>query len=143
MPSVMKGNVQTQKGELKAEIKSSGQFNGKMSSNGVVRGAVRLGGGGGTLNHAELLNRDKPNQHPISAIEGLEQALHDVTNAPYIGENLNWFVWDRESEQYVDSGVRAFGSGGYYGTEAPADPGIVLWIDPSGDGLIDASEVKY
>lgn len=30
---------------------------------------------GGTADHAELTNRDAPNQHPISAIEGLEEAL--------------------------------------------------------------------
>lgn len=33
------------------------------------------GGGGGTGDHTELTNRDAPNQHPISAVTGLEDAL--------------------------------------------------------------------
>lgn len=33
------------------------------------------GGGGGTSDHSKLVNRDAANQHPMSAITGLEQAL--------------------------------------------------------------------
>ena len=36
------------------------------------------GGSGGTTDHAALINRDAANQHPISAIEGLEEALAGI-----------------------------------------------------------------
>ena len=33
------------------------------------------GGEGGTRDHTKLVNRDKPKQHPIEAIDGLVEAL--------------------------------------------------------------------
>ena len=30
-----------------------------------------------------------------------------MTRYPYIGENGDWFVWDVESEEFVDTGVQA------------------------------------
>ena len=36
------------------------------------------GGGGGSMDHQKLYNRDAENQHPIKAIEGLEKALENV-----------------------------------------------------------------
>lgn len=49
--------------------------------------------GTGTYNHDELLNRDLPNQHPISAIIGLEDRLKqidiDVKNASSIDNIIN------------------------------------------------------
>lgn len=36
-----------------------------------------IGGGGGTSDHRQLSNRDAANQHPISAITGLQSALDD------------------------------------------------------------------
>lgn len=40
---------------------------------------------------------------------------------PYIGENDNWFVWDFELDQYVDSGVSALGKDGKPGPQG--EPG--------------------
>lgn len=39
---------------------------------------VNTGGGGGTKDHSKLINRDLPDQHPISAITGLEEALENI-----------------------------------------------------------------
>ena len=38
-------------------------------------------GGGGTTDHSQLINRDIADQHPISAITGLEKALTPLTGA--------------------------------------------------------------
>lgn len=42
------------------------------------------GGGSGTFNHNELLNRDLDNQHPISAITGLEEELRQKEGRAYV-----------------------------------------------------------
>lgn len=39
------------------------------------------GGGGGTIDHSELENRDLAGQHPIGAIEGLQEALDELADA--------------------------------------------------------------
>lgn len=51
-------------------------------SGGIIWGGIinggGSGGGNGTYDHDKLYNRDLPNQHPIQAIEGLEDALDDI-----------------------------------------------------------------
>ena len=44
--------------------------------------------------------------------------------APYIGENGNWFLWDNETQQYVDSGKPSQGDPGFTfeQTTDPSDP---------------------
>lgn len=44
------------------------------------------GGGGGTTDHSLLSNRDKKDQHPISAITGLQEALDNKITAKGITE---------------------------------------------------------
>lgn len=41
----------------------------------VIKTGIVVGVGGGTNDHTRLINRDAANQHPISAIMGLEDAL--------------------------------------------------------------------
>lgn len=36
-----------------------------------------------------------------------------TVNAPYIGENGNWYLWDPKTDGYIDSGVNAEGTDGY------------------------------
>ncbi|MCQ2075987.1 MAG: hypothetical protein MJZ20_02990, partial [Bacteroidaceae bacterium] len=65
--------------------------NGKLSdapSNGKTYGRkngawseVISGGGGGTSDHTQLANRDAANQHPMSAITGLEHEFSLINNA--------------------------------------------------------------
>ena len=50
-----------------------------------------IGIGGGTSDHSQLINRDAANQHPISAIEGLEGALDaraKKTDVPAVDSTL-------------------------------------------------------
>ena len=44
-------------------------------NNGIITGSS---GFGGSYDHNELVNRNLPNQHPISAITGLEKALDEL-----------------------------------------------------------------
>lgn len=54
-------------GALKTEDKSS--------LVAAINEVKETGGGGGTSDHSKLVNRDATDQHPMSAITGLEQAL--------------------------------------------------------------------
>lgn len=61
----------------------SKNYNGNISPKrltGTMDRVVRTGGGTGTGDHRDLSNRDAANQHPISAITGLEEALASKTN---------------------------------------------------------------
>ena len=42
-----------------------------------------------------------------TVLDNAEAILEAATNPPYIGDNGNWFVFDTETKQYVDSGVDA------------------------------------
>ena len=53
---------------------------------------------------------------------------------PYIGENQNWWVWDVDTEDYVDSGVSAEGKPGQKG-DTPVR-GVDYWTDA------DKNEIK-
>lgn len=46
------------------------------------------------------------------ALAAAEEAEAAAGHTPYIGENGNWWEWDNESEQFVDTGVPASGGGG-------------------------------
>lgn len=44
----------------------------------------------------------------VPELEELAEKLEAMTaNPPYIGDNGDWYVWDIDTEQYVDSGVDA------------------------------------
>ena len=57
-----------------------------------------------------------PNQLTTPTKTNLVAAINEAnssgSNAPYIGENGNWFEWDPVTSQYVDSGTRAEGPSG-------------------------------
>lgn len=61
----------------------SKSYNGNISPKrltGTMDKVIRTGGGTGAGDHRDLSNRDAANQHPISAITGLEDALASKTN---------------------------------------------------------------
>ena len=64
-------------GNLQNPITVNGEVNLKNVIDGSGGAAVSVGG---TRNHNVLRNRDLPNQHPISAITGLQEALANVKN---------------------------------------------------------------
>lgn len=44
----------------------------------------------------------------IADLQELAEKLEEMTaNPPYIGANGNWYVWDTQTEAYVDSGIDA------------------------------------
>lgn len=45
-----------------------------------------------------------------------------AVRTPYVGESLNWMVWDSEAKSYVDSGVGAVGPQGQAGATGPQGP---------------------
>lgn len=76
----------------------------KMAENPVmkVRFTMPSAGSGGTKDHNQLDNRDLPDQHPISAITGLEEALNSKQ------DNLN-----EAQQSAVDSGITSTKVGNY------------------------------
>lgn len=68
--------VLEKKNKPSADIYSGGEpFDVNGITTNIYTGLIVTAGGGGTNNHATLRNRDLPNQHPMSAITGLEEAL--------------------------------------------------------------------
>jgi hypothetical protein len=44
----------------------------------------------------------------LEQAQDIEEALEQLSqNPPYIGENGNWYVWDTNTSEYVDSGIDA------------------------------------
>lgn len=71
-------------------------------------------GGGGTSDHSKLSNRDAADQHPMSAITGLEKALGDKQP---VGEYLT-----TETDPTVPSWAKEPTKPGYTASEVGADP---------------------
>lgn len=68
-----------------------------------------------------------------SAKQDAEKAEASVGKTSYIGVNGNWYSWDVEKGEFVDTGVKAqAGSTVYYGA-APPPENADVWIDPDGD----------
>ena len=53
----------------------------------------------------------------LTAAQKVEDA---TTHQPMIGENKNWFIWDVETNAYIDSGVLAEGQKG--------EPGVIKFV---------------
>lgn len=50
-------------------------------------------------------------------LEAAEKVESATTHQPIIGFDKNWYVWDSESEDYIDTGVKAEGSKPIKGTD--------------------------
>lgn len=47
-------------------------------------------------------------EEDIADLQDLADKLEEMTaNPPYIGSNGNWYIWDTQTEAYVDSGIDA------------------------------------
>lgn len=57
-----------------------------------------------------------------AAIAAAAQAAESVEHYPQIGENGNWYVWDAESEAFVDTEYPARGAQGEQGAAGPQGP---------------------
>lgn len=69
-----------------------------------------------------------------------EEAKEATANAPYIGENGNWYVYDAESQQYIDTGVEAEGP---EGPEGPTGNGIASITKTGTVGLVDTYTITF
>lgn len=63
---------------------------------------ISSGSGGGTTDHSQLSNRDAADQHPVSAIAGLQTALNGKQEKLTAGDNIT----------IVDNVISAAGGGG-------------------------------
>ena len=68
------------------------------------------------------------------------------SNSPYIGQNGNWYVYNAEQEQFVDSGVAARGPQGETGATGPQGPqgikGETGAAGPQGEPGIDGTSFE-
>ena len=86
----------------------------KSSLVAAINEAAQSSGGSGTLDHAKLTGRDAADQHPMSAITGLEKALEDKQPAgAYLTE---------ESDPTVPDWAKAAHKPSYTASEVGADP---------------------
>ena len=46
-------------------------------------------------------------------LEAADKVESATTHQPMVSSNMNWFVWDAEKQEYVDTGVVAVGTNGY------------------------------
>ena len=69
--------------------------------------ALEQGGfGGGTTDHSKLTNRDADDQHPISAITGLQNELNKLQNAKNITlKNNDPEFWENEDDISVQDAI--------------------------------------
>lgn len=66
-----------------------------------------------------------------------EEAKEASANAPYIGQNGNWYVYDAESKQFVDTGIEAEGPAG------PTGNGISSITKTGTVGLVDTYTITF
>ena len=103
------------------------------------------GGGGtidtGTNDHSQLINRDLADQHPISAITGLEEALTPLVGTTQTVTPSQVFAAIKAGRdvalQYTDSHYGTFVFSAFNATDAVGRLGIVVSnsIIPNRDGL--------
>ena len=69
-----------------------------------------------------------------------EEAKEATANAPYIGENGNWYTYDADTKQYIDTGV---GAEGPEGPEGPTGNGIASITKTGTVGLVDTYTITF
>lgn len=63
----------------------------------------------------DLWVKDAPEPQPswlVSVLDAAELVKEATVHGPTIGSNGNWYTWDFESKQYIDTGVGASGGSG-------------------------------
>ena len=82
---------------------ASGTIKPKQSLNGSISATdqktATTTGGSGVTDHNRLFNRDAENQHPISAITGLENALAEKVNTTDIAGIISQAT-DKKAKAY-------------------------------------------
>lgn len=93
------------------------------------------GGGGGTTDHNQLTNRDAENQHPISAITGLEDALNNKQ------PKGNYLTQDDLSGAVDDALTQAKESGAFDGADGVGIQSVEQTTTSTEDGGINVVTV--
>ncbi|MCM1043492.1 MAG: hypothetical protein NC350_04730, partial [Corallococcus sp.] len=70
------------------------------------------GAGGSTPTDLDIVSLYLTSTNATEEAKDAAAAASKNSYPPYIGENGNWYEWDKESAQYVDSGVQAQGPQG-------------------------------
>lgn len=72
-------------------------------------------------------------------IKGLPGNPGEAGKSPVIGQNGNWFLWDEETEQYVDSGYKAAGTNGvgFQSVSSQQDGTLVILLTDGNTVTID------
>ena len=92
--------------KLYGSINNNSTLNGEISTNGSINGSLGKGVTKVTVNDHDLLrNRDLPNQHPIDAIEGLNNELMSIKNTQ-VSTNLSI----KSLTQKIDNKIRTVSS---------------------------------
>lgn len=77
---------------LQVSIRPPAAMAVKLAGKEPLRVSVGASGGGGTLDHSVLQNRDKPDQHPIGAISGLEAELAGKSVEPMTNADIEMIL---------------------------------------------------
>ena len=134
-PAFSIGTVTTLAAGQKATASIGGTAANPVLNLGIPKGAdgkdgEDAEGGGGTSDHAQLTNRDAADQHPISAISGLQDALDDKQpKGNYITEVPSEYVTKNEL------------AGKGYLTEE-TDPTVPSWAKAKDKPTYTAAEVN-
>lgn len=78
-----------------------------------------------------------------SAGSAADRAEAAVVNEPYIGANGNWFVYNFQTQQYVDTNVDATGPAGQDGQDGATGNGIASITKTGTSGLVDTYTILY
>lgn len=78
-----------------------------------------------------------------SAGSAADRAEAAVVNEPYIGANGNWFVYNFQTQQYVDTNVDATGPAGADGQDGATGNGIASITKTGTSGLVDTYTILY
>ena len=84
-------------------MKISGNISGTINTKQTISGGTVTGGSGGTSDHTRLTNRDANDQHPISAISGLQTILDSKLDSD-------------TALPIIDEAIKGKAKGLYYGT---------------------------
>lgn len=132
----------------KQDILVSGQ-NIKTVNNKSLLGSGNInieggGGTGGTYDHTELDNRNAANQHPMSAITGLQAALNGKSNEGHTHSQYLTEHQDISGKQDVIGDLDSIRSGAAAGSTAlqsEVDPTVPAWAKTPDKPTYTAAEV--
>lgn len=77
---------------LRTSIRAPSAIQANIAPKNALQANIGAPNGGGTLDHSVLQNRDKPDQHPIGAISGLEAELAGKSVEPMTNADIEMIL---------------------------------------------------